>query len=158
MESSYVKRFLIRRFSLPSSKISIVPNGLSSVFLKPAPSINLPLLAKSSNLSRSVKLLVPCRPYPHKNLSILPSVIDLLDKLHHLSLEIFITCTSRELLLGGIRHDNIRCLGSIPSNTLRAWYSSLDGVLFPTLAECFSSAPIETIFCKSRSLLQIYLQ
>jgi|APSaa5957512535_1039671.scaffolds.fasta_scaffold76358_2 hypothetical protein len=99
---------------------------------------------------QSVVLLgIVTRDYPHKNLNILPDVAEILKHTYKFNVKFLVTLTSKEWLKKDDRFrayvDNV---GSISIAQCPSFYNLLDGVIFPSLLECFSATPIEAMIMK----------
>lgn len=89
------------------------------------------------------------RNYPHKNLSCLPTVKRILREKYSFEAEFFVTFNDTEW--SGCDSDfkaEIKNIGPITLAQCPGFYESMDGVVFPTLLECFSAVPIETMMMK----------
>ena len=99
---------------------------------------------------QSIVLLgIVTRDYPHKNLKILPDVAEILKHTYKFNVRFLVTLTSKEWLKKDDRFrayvDNV---GSISVAQCPSFYNLLDGVIFPSLLECFSATPIEAMIMK----------
>lgn len=87
--------------------------------------------------------------YPHKNLSCFPFVKKLLKEKYSLEVEFFVTFSDAEwAAIDSVFKEEIINIGSITLAQCPSFYQAMDGVVFPTLLECFSAVPIETMIMK----------
>lgn len=86
------------------------------------------------------------KPYTHKNLSILPEVSKLLEENYGLNHIFLFSLTEKEMMDIGFNHiNNFVSVGEITSSQCPSFYMSLDALVFPSLLECFSASPIESM-------------
>lgn len=140
-EAPHVAEAWIRLAPRFRGRIRVVPNGLNAVFVK------YDVRSEPSLRSdRPLRLGYLGRNYKHKNLAILPAVGRILAERHGLDVEFHVTFTDSEW--AGVS-DAFRAMarnrGSIPINHCPAFYESVDGVIFPSLLECFSATPLEAM-------------
>ena len=84
--------------------------------------------------------------YPHKNLSCLPAVKRILKEKYCFEAAFFVTFSDAEWsLVDPDFKEGITNVGSITLAQCPSFYQAMDGVVFPTLLECFSAVPIETM-------------
>lgn len=84
--------------------------------------------------------------YPHKNLSIIPKIIDELLKGKIPNFKFLITCTKDELMFDEKYDDYVLFLDRIPLDELPSLYQQSSMVFMPTLLEVFSATYIEAMF------------
>lgn len=87
--------------------------------------------------------------YPHKNLKIIPEVIDFL--INDLKMDNFkfnITISSTDLQLIEQHKKYVNFLGKVPLNQIPDLYNKSDVVFIPTLLEVFSATYLEAMFMK----------
>ncbi|MGI2180129.1 glycosyltransferase [Shewanella frigidimarina] len=93
-----------------------------------------------------IKLGVIARDYPHKNLHCLLDVKKLLLKKYNLKADFFVTFSSQEW--DGCSDEYKQKMFNVGLLTLEqcpSFYSQIDAVVFPTLLECFSATPLESM-------------
>lgn len=86
------------------------------------------------------------RGYEHKNLRILKDVNKILLQRYGANVNFVFTLTEAEMQSHGFSDiSNFYSLGEITVNDCPAFYNSIDATIFPSLLECFSATPIESI-------------
>ena len=87
--------------------------------------------------------------YPHKNLSCLSAVKRTLKERYFFEAEFFVTFSETERSACDPNFkEEITNVGPITLAQCPSFYQAMDGVVFPTLLECFSAVPIETMMMK----------
>ena len=83
------------------------------------------------------------RNYTHKNLCILPDVKSCLESFG-ISVSIYVTFTDKEWnSMSHAFRSSIINVGPLFASSCVDFYKSLDGLVFPSLLECFSVSPFE---------------
>jgi len=142
VELEHVKLGLRRRAFFEQKPISVVYNSVHSVFREPHRWVSLDMPSQP----RGLRLGVISRNYPHKNLAILADVKQHLLKTHGLEVNIFVTFTQREWdNCDEYFRRNIINVGALSLSQCPTFYKAMHGVVFPSLLECFSAVPIETM-------------
>ena len=96
-----------------------------------------------------LKLGIISRNYPHKNLAMLPQVKYYLLKNHNLSVDFFVTFQPDEWSkCSPYFREQVVNVGGLSLNQCPTFYSLMDGVIFPSLLECFSAVPIEAMMVR----------
>lgn len=99
--------------------------------------------------SAEIKLGIISRNYPHKNLSLLPQLKKYLRDSLGLHVDFYVTFTDDEWRNATDEfRSHIINVGSLRLNQCPTFYSLMDGVIFPSLLECFSAVPIESMMLK----------
>lgn len=89
------------------------------------------------------------RDYPHKNLNILPDIAEVLKFKYKMDIKFLVTLTEEEWFKRSNRfHNYVDNVGEISVAQCPSFYNLLDGVIFPSLLECFSATPIEAMIMK----------
>lgn len=87
--------------------------------------------------------------YPHKNLTIIPHVIDfLINVLKMDNFKFNITISSSDLQLIEQHKKYVNFLGKVPLNQIPDLYKKSDVIFIPTLLEVFSATYLEAMFMK----------
>jgi len=145
VELDHVMDGLYKRFSVQDLKMLVVNNCVSSIFLNKNKWSNL----NYKNCKSGLTLGIVSRDYPHKNLNILPSVLRILKEKYRLEVGCLVTLTEQEWLS---KDDEFRKyidnIGPITVAQCPLFYSLLDGVIFPSVLECFSATPIEAMIMR----------
>lgn len=97
--------------------------------------------------SDKVTLGLVSRDYSHKNLSILPEVKKYLSEKHNFEVRFLLTLTDEEWQgRSDLFKESMSNVGPLYVNQCPRFYEQLDGVVFPSLLECFSATPLESIY------------
>ena len=89
------------------------------------------------------------RAYPHKNISIIKDVSNILKEKYNIDIGFLFSLTDdemKELSFDSI--DNFYTCGTIKSTQCPDFYKAIDGLIFPSLLECFSASPLEAMVMK----------
>ncbi len=127
-------------------EVVVVNNCISSIYSNSKQWQSIDYVRADQSI---VLLGIVTRDYPHKNLNILPDVAEILKHKYKFNARFLVTLTSEEWLKKDDRFrayvDNV---GSISVAQCPSFYNLLDGVIFPSLLECFSATPIEAMIMK----------
>lgn len=142
VELDHVKLGLVRRGLMPASRIHVVPNAVSSLYLDP--SRWAPVVMPGSRATLCLGFLG--RNYVHKNTRIFPAVADALRSRYGIEARFVVTFTDAEwhACTPEFRTacDNV---GPLSVVQCPSFYRALDGVVFPSLLESFSVTPLEAM-------------
>ena len=142
VELEHVKEALVAKKSIDIDKISVVYNTVSSLYLDKSLWESISFTKNENELS----LGIVTRDYPHKNLDILPLVAQQLELHHSLKVRFYTTLNEIEWSL---RNDEFKkyvsTVGSLSPDECPSFYEQIDGVVFPSLLECFSATPLEAM-------------
>lgn len=142
VELEHVKAGLQKRRLFQNKPVDVVYSSVHSVFSQPDKWAALNLPERPARL----KLGLISRNYPHKNLSILPDVKRLLKASHGRDVDIYVTFPPEEWeACDRDFRESIVNVGALSLSQCPTFYSAMDGVVFPSLLECFSAVPIETM-------------
>lgn len=122
--------------------IDVVSNCISSMYLDDSRwlPVDIPDLS-------GPRLGIVTRDYPHKNLRVLPEVKRLLKTLYGLDVDFIVTLTEEEWAARDERFRlSLTNVGPLSVAQCPSFYRQLDGVIFPSLLECFSATPLEALF------------
>lgn len=145
VELEHVRRGIENRGFFGSKPIHIVNSAVDAVFSRVADWLPVRLEKTSGSLS----LGIISRNYPHKNLSILPDVKRRLAEDFNLRADFYVTFTAEEYAqCSADFRKNIVNVGPLKLAQCPSFYNEMDGVVFPSLLECFSAVPIETMMIK----------
>lgn len=141
VELEHVKKGLINKGIL-NDQISVVYNTVSSIYNQPEKWETIKLVKGKEDIS----LGIITRDYPHKNLKILPRVAEILHSKYQLKIHFYTTLNEKEWAT----KDNsfkkyISTVGALLPNQCPSFYEQIDGVIFPSLLECFSATPLEAM-------------
>jgi len=142
VELEHVQQALAKQGAFPKESISVVHNTISSLYLNEA-------------LWQSVEIKVPenqisigfvTRDYSHKNIKILPKVAKLLNEQYSLPVKFYLSLNDEEwrnyAQSFGAYGETVGALSVYQCPT---FYQKMDAVVFPSLLECFSATPLETL-------------
>jgi glycosyltransferase involved in cell wall biosynthesis len=142
VELEHVKVALTRKHLFRNTPIHIVYNTVDAVFTEPARWAPLSFPPTPPAL----RLGVVSRNYLHKNLACLPAVQRQLQQVHGLAVVFFVTFTDAEWQ--ACDEDFRRAIHNVGALVLPqcpSFYSAMDGIIFPSLLECFSAVPLEAM-------------
>lgn len=144
VELEHVKVGLERLYFFQGKPIDVVYSTVDSVFSQPE---RWQPVAISD--TTSIKLGIISRNYPHKNLACLPMLKQVLRERHSLAVDFFVTFPEQEWKqCTPFFRANIVNVGPLTLTQCPSFYTAMDGVIFPSLLECFSAVPIETMMMK----------
>jgi glycosyltransferase involved in cell wall biosynthesis len=142
VELEHVKAGLLRKGFGSDSEITVVHNSLSSLYANPSSWQTFVFPNSDSKL----KLGFVGRNYLHKNTRIFPAIINLLKDNYGIDAVIYVTFTDDEW---SSCDDNFRLsvtnVGPLFVTQCPTFYRKIDGVIFPSLLECFSATPLEAM-------------
>jgi len=145
VESSHVKVLLSKLYLFRNKRIVIIPNQLSSLFIKSADS----LAPHVHPCGRKFTIGYLGRDYVHKNLSILPEIASILRIKYDIDVVFAVTMSSDEWFKRSLSFKSV-CInyGPLKSPDCPSFYQSVDACIFPSLLECFSIMPIEAMYMR----------
>lgn len=106
---------------------------------------------KSFNIknNEATKILYLTANYLHKNLKIIPDIIDVLrQEAPHFVFKFYISIKKEELGFSDIYDPYIEYLGKVDIKQIPSIYQQIDLVFMPTLLEVFSTTYLEAMFMK----------
>lgn len=144
-ETDDVSKRLAKRLSIPSNKIFTVSNTYNSIFNSPEKWKYKLTLSKIS--SSSFKLLTISSFYTHKNLTVIPQVIDyLVEKYPEFEFIFILSIDEYQLgLLTETHKKHILFLGKVLIEECPPLYQMADALFMPTLLECFTVSYLEAM-------------
>lgn len=119
----------------------VVSNTLNEIFTKP----ELWKRTKVKTDPNTYKILCLGANYPHKNIAILPAVIDSLLKNNFKNFKFYISLEKSDLNFEEKYNQYIHYMGKIDLMELPELYKSIDVVFMPTLLEVFSATYLEAM-------------
>lgn len=142
VELEHVKRSLVDHRGVDSNKVSVVYNTVSSLYLDNSKWNSISI----KKVNEQISLGIVTRDYPHKNLELLPFVAEILESKYELKLHFYTTLNDEEW---ATKDEFFRkytsTVGSLTPDQCPSFYQQVDGVIFPSLLECFSATPLETL-------------
>lgn len=143
VEQQHIKNALIG-IGYNKDNISVVSNTVSTIYDSPETWESISL--DKNKLRYPITLGFIGRDYPHKNIKTLVEVNRILNEKYNFYCNFLFTFTDEEMKRNGFSDlDNFISLGAISIRQCPAFYNSLDGLIFPSLLECFSASPIEAM-------------
>lgn len=143
VEQKHIKDAL-GKLSYDVSNISVVSNCVSSIFDDKKNWLTLPF--KDIVLTEGITLGFIGRAYPHKNISVLNKVNEILIDKYKMKCNFLFTFSESEMKSCGFdEKSNFYSVGEINSMQCPAFYKLLDALVFPSLLECYSVSPIEAM-------------
>lgn len=142
VEVEHVKNELNLIKGVNNENISVVYNTVSSLYLDNQNWESITIDKKQEDLS----LGIVTRDYPHKNLEILPSVAHVLELKYNLKTHFYTTLNDAEWAAKDAFFKRyVSTVGSLSPDQCPSFYQQIDGVVFPSLLECFSATPLEAM-------------
>lgn len=132
----------LKRFQTPDrvSKYE-VSNTLNEIFLDKDRWMNLPLQKDSM-----FKILSVTANYPHKNIEIIPSIIDELLLKGFKDFQFLLTLSESDVNFDNRYFKYIKFLGRVEHSALPTLYNSCDVLLMTSLLEIFSTTYLEAMY------------
>jgi glycosyltransferase involved in cell wall biosynthesis len=119
----------------------VINNTLNEIFLAKSKWVNLSLDNKTEN-----NILCLSANYPHKNIKIVPSIIDHLLNLKLENFKFYLTVEKKETDFDS-KYDKYICyLGKVELNKIPSLYEQMDLLFMPTLLEVFSATYLEAMY------------
>ena len=142
VELEHVKVGLSKISVFRDLPIYIVYSSVHSIYQSPKSWAPLDLAVNSPNL----RLGIISRNYPHKNLRILSDVKKRLLEKHNRIVDFYVTFQPDEWVsCDDVFRNHIINVGGLTLSQCPTFYNAMDGVIFPSLLECFSAVPIEAM-------------
>lgn len=142
VELEHVKEKLHTLKKIPNQDISVVYNTVSSLYKDQKKWRPIAIKKPKNQLS----LGIVTRDYPHKNLDVLPKVAQALKVNHNLSVHFYTTLNNDEWSKrSSLFKTYVSTVGSLSPEECPSFYQQIDGVIFPSLLECFSATPLEAM-------------
>ena len=142
VELEHVKQRLISLLGVPAERIHVVHNCISSIYLDKSVwrPVDFPMT------DGYLRLGFLGRNYLHKNTAIFPAVAANLEQVHGIKAKFYVTFTDNEWVKCPAEFREV-CINVGPLAVAECphFYQSLDGVVFPSLLECFSATPLEAM-------------
>ena len=142
VELEHVLEGLVRQGVAPRQRIRVVHNTLSSLYSNSSVwrSVDMP------EAPADIRLGFVGRNYPHKNTAIFPALHEYLRDYHGIEAIFYVTFTPDEwaACTPSFRACCVN-VGALDVSQCPLFYRALDGVIFPSLLECFSATPLEAM-------------
>lgn len=142
VELEHVRKRLDTLGIAAKSRVSVVRNCLSAIYGDPTRWQQAPQLVPAGGF----RLGFVGRDYAHKNTRIFPEVRAILKREFGLDVSIHVTFSDEEWAAcpPAFRAAVVNA-GSLTVAQCPGFYQQLDGVIFPSLLECFSATPLEAM-------------
>jgi glycosyltransferase involved in cell wall biosynthesis len=142
VELEHVKCGLARVGIADEAKVQVVRNSLSAIYSQQERWQTAPEISAGS----SFKLGFVGRNYPHKNTRIFPEIRTILQRDYGIDVSIYVTFSAEEWAscTSDFRAAIVN-VGPLTVAQCPSFYRQIDGVLFPSLLECFSATPLEAM-------------
>jgi glycosyltransferase involved in cell wall biosynthesis len=142
VEHQYLTELVARRLDFDGQTF-VIPNRINEVFL------NAASFQEQITRGQTLSLGYIARDYPHKNTQFLLPLRKILMESYGLKVDIYVTLTENEWNAKSqdFRQEIIN-VGELSIQQCPAFYQKMDAMIFPSLLECFSAAPIEALFMK----------
>jgi glycosyltransferase involved in cell wall biosynthesis len=142
VELPHVKEGLVTKSIALADAVDVVHNSVSSLYLQSERWENVEIACSGS----AFKLGFVGRDYPHKNLKVLPAIREILSRDHGLDVEFFVTLSEKEWATKSAAfRQSVNTVGELSVSQCPTFYQKMDGVIFPSLLECFSATPLEAM-------------
>lgn len=143
VELDHVKEGLVRELGVRRDRIHVVRNCLSSLY---ADTGLWQHVALPTPVSGELMLGFVGRSHIHKNTDIFPEIAAILKHTHGIVARFYVTFTDEEWAACSheFRAASVN-VGPLAVTQCPTFYKALDGVVFPSLLECFSVTPLEAM-------------
>lgn len=142
VELEHVKEKLHHIKKVPNRHISVVYNTVSSIYKHKKKWTPIDL----NKTKGCLYLGIVTRDYPHKNLDVLPKVAQALEVNHNLPVHFYTTLDEDEWSKRNtFFKEHVSTVGYLSPEECPSFYEQIDGVIFPSLLECFSATPLEAL-------------
>ena len=139
VESDVAKNILINKLNFKF--VNVVNNSINTLFLSQTPRIK--------EVQKDFKIGVIGRNYPHKNLKILPQILDIINVKFESKVTFYVTLTEQEFTsMNSSFQKKIINYGSLKVSECQKFYDEMDLIFFPSLLEVFSATPLESLYMK----------
>jgi hypothetical protein len=139
VESDIAKNILINKLNFKF--VNVVNNSINTFFLSQTPRIK--------EVQKDFKIGVIGRNYLHKNLKILPPILDILNIEFESKVAFYVTLTEQEFTsMNSSFQNKIINYGSLKVSECPKFYDNMDLIFFPSLLEVFSATPLESLYMK----------
>lgn len=145
VELDHVKKQLLKKKLFSKKNIYIVNSAVDAIFKNPKQwqKIKFKIQQKKLNIG------IISKNYPHKNLAIIPSIKAKLIEKYSLAVDFYVTFSDYEWNNCSASFKNeISNIGELTLAQCPTFYANMNGVIFPSILECFSAVPIEAMFMK----------
>ncbi|WP_386693564.1 glycosyltransferase [Lonepinella sp. MS14435] len=150
VELEHVKQRLIAQHIQTADKIEIAYNTVSNIYYEAEKWRAIPIL-NQLNVEDTIKIGFLGRDYPHKNIGILPKVKEILLQKYKMQVLFYVTLNEQEWQARDADfRQSIYNVGSLDVVQCPYFYQEMDAMIFPSLLECFSATPLETMVMQKK--------
>tara|TARA_B110000908_G_C10224869_1_gene437380 strand:- start:179 stop:1312 length:1134 start_codon:yes stop_codon:yes gene_type:complete len=145
VELDHVKKGLQNYGYLKDIPTHVVNSTVDSIFFSPEKwePVSFP------QRSNEIRLGVIARNYPHKNLESFICLKQVLFNQYDIRAEFYVTFSEEEWVACSEDYQReINNIGLLRLDQCPSFYDQVDGIVFPSLLECFSATPLETMIMK----------
>lgn len=141
VELEHVKNRLIELDIFKKDNIHVVYNTVSNLYFSPEQWNEIKI-----EPSEKIKIGLISRDYFHKNTNLLPKVKEVLKNRYRKDVDFYVTFNEEEWAnKSPYFQNNIINVGPLKVNECPSFYEKMDAIIFPSLLECFSATPLETM-------------
>jgi glycosyltransferase involved in cell wall biosynthesis len=141
-ETEDARKKFCKKYKYKIRNTHVVSNTLNQLFYDPSRWKK----NKKYEFKTAIKFLCLSANYKHKNLEIIPKVIDILIGLELKDFKFIISQTKKQLSFNERYDKYIEYLGYVELEELPILYKSVDILFMPTLLEIFSATYLESMF------------
>ena len=146
VELEHVERGLRKKGFFKEKDIFIIESAVHRVYSNRSDWIDMDWDLNTFGTLGQYKLGIISRNYAHKNLMLLPRIKKILWDKYKLAASFYVTFTEEEWQVCDDEFkSNIVNVGGLDLAQCPSFYEKMDGVIFPSLLECFSAVPIEAM-------------
>ena len=141
-ELEHVAKGLVNKKISTVDNVSVVRNCISSIYFKPQDWAPVSIFERGG----AFKIGFLGRNYLHKNTIIIPLIKRILSEKHNLDVSFYVTFNSAEWdSCSEEFKSSVINVGSLSIAQCPSFYTAMDAIIFPSLLECFSATPIESM-------------
>lgn len=143
VETNDVRERLVKKYSFSESRVVTVNNTLNEILKDDECHDDTILKKLPFKKEGDVYLLTISHDYPHKNLSVIPELIELLPEKYKFIVTLDSELADKVSVNNKHRFINV---GPVCLNQCPALYKYSDALFLPTLLECFSGSYLEAMY------------
>lgn len=142
VELDHVKHGVITQLGVSPDKVHVVHNCISSIYFYESKWQSLVI----NKFAGFIRLGYLGRNYIHKNTALFPMIVTELEQIHGIKSRFYVTFTEQEWAACTPEFRSV-CINVGPLTVAQcpSFYQAIDGVVFPSLLECFSATPLEAM-------------
>jgi glycosyltransferase involved in cell wall biosynthesis len=144
VELEHVKNRLFRIKNYPVESVDVVYNCISALYSDSSLWLPLPIINDLDDDGVNIGFLT--RDYPHKNILFLIEVSRELKLISNVKYRFFVTLPKNQWIVHSSEFKNtVINIGDLNVAQCPTFYNLMDGIIFPSLLECFSASPLEAM-------------